>query len=740
MMKKKIISIIMVIVMFSLLLSSCNTHTHSFNVISKDDINHYLECECGEPNIEAHQYTTEVIKEPTCKIEGKQKLTCTICSYSKTEPIEKIEHTIERTEAVEPTCISDGKTMGERCSVCFTRITSVEKIDRLPHNFVDNVCTSCGTKKGSDGLEYSEYKGIPNAVQVRYSGGDLTEIVVPSYNEDGKKVVSVGRFNGWEILKKVTLPDTIEEINQYAFYDCHVLEEVVIPDSVTRIGVEAFKNCRLLRKINIPEKVTIIEESTFENCYSLESVEIKGELKEIKTNSFKDCELLEAFDIPETTIVHHPAFSNCSFIKKVVIPEGTTTIDPSAFKDYIALEELILPDSLQTLPNLALDTCPNLKTVVLPRTIAKSDYQFAISLPLEFFKNCKKLESITLPKNITSIDTGTFSGCTSLKTIEIPEGVTSINGYAFMDCISLETVILPESLTFIGGFAFKNSALTSIDIPESVSTINEGTFQGCALEEFTIPEKMIEIPHSLLRDNSKLKKVVLHDKVVTIGYDAFRGCSELEIFELPESVKAIGGGAFAGSGIKKFVLPKTMTTVPYSLFDGSALTEIILHDNVRYFDEAVFAGSKLKEIKIPKLVEYLGNWYGGEFEGCKELKKVTFEGDAIHTIIDFAFAHSGLESFVCPDSVTILGGWAFQKCEDLEYVMLSKNLEWLGLCAFNDCPKLEILHYNGTVEEFGNVEIFWGEVSEFEGDTRYKGSITQVQCTDGIFELVRPEQ
>lgn len=739
-MKKTIVSIIMVIVMFSLLLSSCNTHTHSFNVISNDDINHYLECECTEAKTENHSYITEVIKEPTCKIEGKQKLTCTICSYSKTEPIEKIEHTIVRTEAVEPTCISDGKTMGERCSVCFTRITSVEKIDRLPHNFVDNVCTSCGTKKGSDGLEYSEYKGIPNAVQVRYSGGDLTEIVVPEYNEDGKKVVSVGRFNGWETLKKVTLPDTIEEINQYAFYDCHVLEEVVIPDSVTRIGVEAFKNCHSLTKINIPEKVTIIEESTFENCYSLETVVIEGELTEIKTNSFKDCELLEAFDIPETTVVHHPAFSNCTFIKKVVVPEGTTTINPEAFKDYIALEELILPDSLQTLPNLALDTCPNLKKVVLPRTIAKRDYQIAISLPLEFFKNCKKLESITLPENITSIDIRTFSGCTSLKTIEIPEGVTSISGYAFLDCTSLETVILPESLTFIGAYAFKNCALTSIDIPENVTTINEGTFWGCALEEFTIPKTMLEIPHSLLRDNTKLKKVVLHDKVVTIGYEAFRGCSSLETIELPESVKVIGGGAFARSGIKTFTLPKTMIDVPYNLFDGSALTEIILHENVRYFGEATFSGSKLTEVKIPKLVESLGDWYGGQFEGCKELKKVTFEGDAIHTIIDNAFSYSGLESFVCPASVTILGGWAFQKCEDLEYVMLSKNLERLGLCAFNDCPKLEILHYNGTVEEFSKVRVSWGELTEFEGDSRYTGSITQVQCTDGIFELVRPEQ
>ena len=130
-MKRKLICLFLLLLAFSLLLSSCDLHSHSFTVNNYDDDKHYRECECGEPNVEAHQYTAEVIKEPTCKIEGKQKLTCTICSYSKIEPIEKIEHTIERTEAVEPTCISDGRTMGERCSVCFTRITSVEKIDMI---------------------------------------------------------------------------------------------------------------------------------------------------------------------------------------------------------------------------------------------------------------------------------------------------------------------------------------------------------------------------------------------------------------------------------------------------------------------------------------------------------------------------------------------------------------------------------------------------------------------------------
>ena len=51
--------------------------------------------------------------------------------------------------------------------------------------------------------------------------------------------------------------------------------------------------------------------------------------------------------------------------------------------------------------------------------------------------------SITLPKNLTSIDDNAFNGCGGLRDISIPSGVTSIGKGAFKGC-SLKEFTLPK--------------------------------------------------------------------------------------------------------------------------------------------------------------------------------------------------------------------------------------------------------------------------------------------------------
>ena len=73
---------------------------------------------------------------------------------------------------------------------------------------------------------------------------------------------------------KLTLPNGIPQIYQYAFSDRRSLTSVTIPDSVTNIGNSAFDNCRGLTSINIPDSVTSIGDWAFNNCSSLTSITI----------------------------------------------------------------------------------------------------------------------------------------------------------------------------------------------------------------------------------------------------------------------------------------------------------------------------------------------------------------------------------------------------------------------------------------------------------------------------------
>lgn len=63
------------------------------------------------------------------------------------------------------------------------------------------------------------------------------------------------------------------------------------------------------------------------------------------------------------------------------------------------------------------------------------------------FQNCTSLESITLPKNLTTISYGTFYSCTKLKHIEIPDSVTTVGQIVFKNCIGLETITHKKGLS-----------------------------------------------------------------------------------------------------------------------------------------------------------------------------------------------------------------------------------------------------------------------------------------------------
>ena len=104
-----------------------------------------------------------------------------------------------------------------------------------------------------------------------YSDDELFDIVGGDY--DGRAFV-------WDFLKgndpevtSVAIPAEyngypVREINRFSFSDCQYLREVVIPDSVDRISEWAFYNCPELRSIRLP-KNAVIGIQAFSDCPKL---------------------------------------------------------------------------------------------------------------------------------------------------------------------------------------------------------------------------------------------------------------------------------------------------------------------------------------------------------------------------------------------------------------------------------------------------------------------------------------
>ena len=106
--------------------------------------------------------------------------------------------------------------------------------------------------------------------------------------------------------------------------------------------------------------------------------------------------------------------------------------------------------------------------------------------------------------------------------VNFENGITTVGGYAFRNCSRLQKVTLPSSLQSIKQSAFNHCAeLTSIEIPEGTETIDEFAFASCeALADVTIPESMKTIKRYAFRGCNKLRKVKTNSDCI-LGTQAF---------------------------------------------------------------------------------------------------------------------------------------------------------------------------------------------------------------------------
>ena len=321
---------------------------------------------------------------------------------------------------------------------------------------------------------------------------------------------------------------------------------------------------------------------------------------------------------------------------------GVTTIPDSYFKDWKKLTSITLPETITIIGENAFLNCSSLISFTIPRGIT--------SIKSTTFGDCTSLSSVIIPEGITSIGESAFAGCSSLVTINLPESVTIIGDSAFASCTSLSSVILSQSITSIGATAFRSCEnLFHIIIPESVTYIGSFAFYWSGLSSITIPANVAIIGESAF-GSPYLDHIQVDPR--NMVYDSREGCNA--IIQTNSNTLLFG--------CKNTNIPDSVTSIGNRAFNGSSLESIIIPNSVKSIGDAAFAGSNLISISIPESITTLGF---AAFDSCSSLSSVIIP-DSITLLPERAFAFcTSLSSIIIPESVTRICKSAFGACTSL---------------------------------------------------------------------------
>ena len=591
---------------------------------------------------------------------------------------------------------------------------------------------------------------LSDGSSVQLSGSTITSANTNSYKstlvgvEIGRRVTGIGyqAFSACTQLTSVTISDSVESIDRYAFYGCTSLP---VDENGLRYAdtflIEATDKTKT--SFEIKEKTKWIGIASFSGCSSMTGVSIPNSVKAIGNDVFAGCSNLVNITIPSSvTSMGSGVFSNCTSLTSISIPDGVTSLGGYMFSGCTQLSSVTLSNNINSVGYSPFSGCTSLPSI---SGIVYADW-YLVRVP------DKSLSSYTIQPNTKAIETGAFNGCSGVTCITIPNGVFTMGDYSngsfsgvpFI-CYSgkarfspwgaghvgvliegdilygdfektnivgylnknASSAVIPSGVTSIGTGAFSGlTSLTSVTIGSDVTYIGNDAFRGCSnLSEISMPagvqigERAFNNCTSLPQEDGvvyagtcvvgaidKSKTTyTLRSGTTWIGSGAFLNCQNLTGMTIPESVIGIGDSAFAYNyNLKSINIPSGVTYFGAGILkDCTGFTDI--QDNLRYADTylvgVVNTGQTFGAIRNGTRI--IG---ANAFASNTKLTSPPLIPDTVELIDDYAFDNPRFKSIVIPDSVKVIGNLAFNGKANKYYltaVTFGNGLIKIGSSAFS---------------------------------------------------------
>ena len=230
-------------------------------------------------------------------------------------------------------------------------------------------------------------------------------------------------------------------------------------------------------------------------------------------------------------------------------------------------------------------------------------------------QDCNELEKVTVPDTVRKLGDNSFYSCISLSNIELPAGLVEIGAAVFCNCFNLRTINLPLCLKKIGYQAFTTAGLEYLKIPASVEEVGEAVFSSMNGPGFKL-ELDADNPYLVMDDGA----------LYTSAKATLLFWPKNKKLDVPEGVIRIGENACShneASVDEKLVLPNTLRSIGRYAFGGSFLGEVVFNEGLEEIEDGAFQNENFKSIVLPSTFTKTG---GAPFYGCNKLEAVFFVG------------------------------------------------------------------------------------------------------------------
>jgi len=547
-------------------------------------------------------------------------------------------------------------------------------------------------------------------------------------------------------LNALTLPESLETIEYYAFGGNRSLKSVNIPAKVKTIGGQAFYDCGLTELV-IPEGVQTIDGSAFYGN-SLQNLTLPSTIKSIGSSAF--CRYSGYLQSIICNAVTPPTLGDDAFYgsitPEVKVPLASIAAYRKAygwknFSNYYGGEEIIdgvayRVDDKGAYVQAAIMTESE---VILAENVAFEGAQYPLyKIADNAFAGNGSITLVTVPATVETIGSNAFKGVTypiikikattppvlasklpmfsaivppaSVKAYKaanywkemtiICEGkndieVTRSATVDLTEAIMTQAKITPASVTSIK----VHGPLTNDDIINALNT----NMRSCYAIDLSDAE-IEALPDGAFNGKIGLLEITLPAGLKAIGNNAFNGCFALRNeVTIPAGVETIGSYAFAGCRNAKFnpALPETLTAIGDYAFQNCAnLYAVTLPASLQTIGAHAFEASNVQEAVLPAGLKTIGAY---AFRHCSNITRVTLP-DGLTTLGEGAFQQC--EALVTADlmnpmEITSIPRYAFDGCSGLRNVYLPFFIEAVGDYAFRGCASLRQIQFVAPTKTIG---------------------------------------